>query len=68
MASVGALVAIDLVGLVLGVYAALTLRAFVYGNEVSQWGLRIAAPCPPPENQLQVDAWAKSLFLQLRGR
>ena len=24
----------------LGVYAALTLRAFVYGNDVSQWGLR----------------------------
>ena len=40
MASVAALVVLDLVGLVLGVYAALTLRAFVYGNDVSQWGLR----------------------------
>jgi exopolysaccharide biosynthesis polyprenyl glycosylphosphotransferase len=39
-ASVVALVVLDLVGLVLGVYAALTLRALVYGNEVSQWGLR----------------------------
>ena len=39
-ASVGALVVLDLVGLVLGVYAALTLRAFVYGNDVAQWGLR----------------------------
>ena len=39
-ASVVALVALDLVGLVLGVYAALTLRAVVYGTEVSQWGLR----------------------------
>jgi exopolysaccharide biosynthesis polyprenyl glycosylphosphotransferase len=40
VASVIALVALDLVGLVLGVYAALTLRAFVYGYEVDQWGLR----------------------------
>jgi len=40
IASVAALVVLDLVGLVLGVYAALTLRAFVYGNDVSQWGLR----------------------------
>ena len=39
-ASVVALVALDLVGLVLGVYAALTLRALVYGNDVDQWGLR----------------------------
>jgi lipopolysaccharide/colanic/teichoic acid biosynthesis glycosyltransferase len=39
-ASVVALVVLDLVGLVLGVYAALTVRAFVYGDEVSQWGLR----------------------------
>jgi exopolysaccharide biosynthesis polyprenyl glycosylphosphotransferase len=39
-ASVVALIALDLVGLVLGVYAALTLRALVYGTEVSQWGLR----------------------------
>ena len=39
-ASVVALIALDLVGLVLGVYAALTLRALVYGNDVSQWGLR----------------------------
>jgi exopolysaccharide biosynthesis polyprenyl glycosylphosphotransferase len=39
-ASVVALIAIDVVGLVLGVYAALTLRALVYGNDVSQWGLR----------------------------
>src|SRR5512133_4293942 len=39
-ASVVALIVLDLVGLVLGVYAALTLRALVYGNEVSQWGLR----------------------------
>jgi exopolysaccharide biosynthesis polyprenyl glycosylphosphotransferase len=35
-----ALVALDLVGLVLGVYTALTLRALVYGDEVTQWGLR----------------------------
>src|SRR5262245_33075581 len=40
VASVAALVTLDLVGLVLGVYSALTLRAFVYGNEVTQWGLR----------------------------
>jgi exopolysaccharide biosynthesis polyprenyl glycosylphosphotransferase len=40
LASVVALVALDLVGLVLGVYAALTVRALVYGTEVSQWGLR----------------------------
>ena len=39
-ASVLALVALDLVGLVLGVYTALTLRALVYGTEVTQWGLR----------------------------
>ena len=39
-ASVLALVALDIVGLVLGVYTALTLRALVYGTEVSQWGLR----------------------------
>jgi exopolysaccharide biosynthesis polyprenyl glycosylphosphotransferase len=39
-ASVLALVALDLVGLVLGVYTALTVRAFVYGDEVGQWGLR----------------------------
>ena len=39
-ASVVALIVLDLVGLVLGVYAALTLRALAYGNEVSQWGLR----------------------------
>src|SRR6476619_4486510 len=39
-ASVVALIVLDLVGLVLGVYAALTLRALVYGSEVSQWGLR----------------------------
>src|SRR5690349_11983284 len=39
-ASVAALIGLDLVGLVLGVYAALTLRAFVYGNDVDQWGLR----------------------------
>jgi exopolysaccharide biosynthesis polyprenyl glycosylphosphotransferase len=39
-ASVVALVLLDLVGLVLGIYAALTVRAFVYGDEVSQWGLR----------------------------
>ena len=38
--SVVALVALDLVGLVLGIYIALTLRAFVYGNGVDQWGLR----------------------------
>ena len=43
IASVTALVVLDLVGLVLGVYAALTLRAFVYENEVSQWGDRLAA-------------------------
>ena len=39
-ASVLALVALDIVGLVLGIYAALTLRALVYGTEVTQWGLR----------------------------
>jgi exopolysaccharide biosynthesis polyprenyl glycosylphosphotransferase len=39
-ASVLALVALDIVGLVLGVYTALTLRALVYGTGVSQWGLR----------------------------
>jgi len=39
-ASVVALIVLDLVGLVLGVYAALTLRALAYGTEVSQWGLR----------------------------
>ena len=39
-ASVVALIALDLVGLVLGIYAALTLRAFVYGTDVDQWGLR----------------------------
>ena len=40
VASVAALVVLDLAGLVLGVYAALTLRALVYGNDVDQWGLR----------------------------
>ena len=39
-ASVVALVALDLVGLVLGLYTALTLRALVYGYDVDQWGLR----------------------------
>lgn len=38
--SVLALIVLDLVGLVLGVYSALTLRALVYREEVSQWGLR----------------------------
>ena len=28
----------------------------------------IAAPCPPPENQLQVGDWAATLFAQLRPR
>jgi exopolysaccharide biosynthesis polyprenyl glycosylphosphotransferase len=40
LASVVALIALDLVGLVLGIYAALTLRALVYGTDVTQWGLR----------------------------
>src|SRR5947207_5508765 len=41
MASVVALILLDLVGLVLGVYSALTLRALVYGDEgLTQWGLR----------------------------
>ena len=40
VASVAALVALDLVGLVLGLYTALTLRALAYGNDVDQWGLR----------------------------
>jgi hypothetical protein len=35
--------------------------------EVSSWGVKIAAPCPPPENQLQVATWAASLFQQLSG-
>jgi exopolysaccharide biosynthesis polyprenyl glycosylphosphotransferase len=39
-ASVVALVALDLVGLVLGVYVALTLRDVFYDNDVSLWGLR----------------------------
>jgi exopolysaccharide biosynthesis polyprenyl glycosylphosphotransferase len=39
-ASVVALIALDLVGLVLGVYAALVVRDLVYGNDVSLWGLR----------------------------
>ena len=40
VASVIALVALDLVGLVLGVYTALVLRDVYYGNDVSLWGLR----------------------------
>src|SRR5215216_3296684 len=40
VASVTALIALDLVGLVLGLYTALTLRALVYGYDVDQWGLR----------------------------
>jgi exopolysaccharide biosynthesis polyprenyl glycosylphosphotransferase len=39
-ASIAALVMLDLVGLVLGIYGALTLRDVVYGNDVSLWGLR----------------------------
>jgi exopolysaccharide biosynthesis polyprenyl glycosylphosphotransferase len=38
--SITALVLLDLVGLVLGIYGALTLRDIVYGNDVSLWGLR----------------------------
>jgi len=37
-ASILALVVLDLVGLVLGVYAALALRDLVYGNNVPLWG------------------------------
>jgi hypothetical protein len=33
--------------------------------EVSEWGATINAPCPPPENQMQVSSWAQSLFEQL---
>jgi hypothetical protein len=36
--------------------------------EVTQLDLKIAAPCPPPENQMQIDAWAASLYAQLVGR
>jgi exopolysaccharide biosynthesis polyprenyl glycosylphosphotransferase len=39
-ASIVALIVLDLVGLVLGIYAALVLRDFVYGEDVSLWGLR----------------------------
>ena len=38
-ASIAALVVLDLVGLVLGVYAALGLRELVYGNGTPLWGL-----------------------------
>ena len=37
-ASIAALVVLDLVGLVLGVYGALGLREFVYGNGTPLWG------------------------------
>ncbi len=39
-ASIAALIVLDLVGLVLGIYGALTLRDLVYGYDVSLWGLR----------------------------
>jgi exopolysaccharide biosynthesis polyprenyl glycosylphosphotransferase len=39
-ASVVALIALDLIGLVLGIYVALTLRDLVYGYDVGLWGLR----------------------------
>jgi hypothetical protein len=36
--------------------------------EATPWGgVKIAAPCPPPENQMQVAGWAAGLFLQLTG-
>jgi hypothetical protein len=35
--------------------------------EVTQLDQKIAAPCPPPDNQMQVEAWATSLFEQLSG-
>jgi len=38
VASIGALIVLDLVGLVLGVYAALALRDLVYGHNVPLWG------------------------------
>lgn len=36
--------------------------------EVTQLDLKLAVPCPPPDNQMQVEAWAASLFAQLVGR
>jgi exopolysaccharide biosynthesis polyprenyl glycosylphosphotransferase len=38
-ASIAALIALDLVGLTLGVYAALALRDLVYGNGTPLWGV-----------------------------
>jgi exopolysaccharide biosynthesis polyprenyl glycosylphosphotransferase len=38
VASVAALIVLDLVGLVLGIYAALVLRALVYGEGTPLWG------------------------------
>jgi exopolysaccharide biosynthesis polyprenyl glycosylphosphotransferase len=38
IASVAALIVLDLVGLVLGIYAALVLRALVYGEGTPLWG------------------------------
>ena len=54
--SVLALIVLDLVGLVLGVYSALTLRALVYGEEVSQWGLRweVETGLPAPKRPVCV--------------
>ena len=40
VASIAALVVLDVAGLVLGIYGALTLRDFVYGDDVFLWGLR----------------------------
>jgi hypothetical protein len=35
--------------------------------EITQLDVKIAAPCPPPTNQLQLEAWAASLYAQLVG-
>lgn len=34
--------------------------------EVTERQAKIAAPCPPPENQMQIESWAASLYAELR--
>ena len=37
-------------------------------HTVAELTMQIAAPCPPPKNQTQIEAWSTRLFDQLRPR
>jgi hypothetical protein len=35
--------------------------------EVTERDAKIAVPCPPPDNQMQIQSWAEELYVQLTG-